>query len=203
MPPVCRHVEAQGLIVRKLDDSDVALLKRAEKLIELVPSLATVVESLVYEIHLLAAEPGYDVSHSEPHWCSKIFVSIPERSDEVGALRLAEAVVHEAMHLELTNFEAQRPIVADLQGIMSSPWKRDLRPFGGIAHGLFVFTCLRAFFDKLICRSTNLGSAHIRSRINEIRADTASIKLTELCPGLTPLGIKLVVAWRECATAEP
>jgi HEXXH motif-containing protein len=196
---VRRHIEAQSLILGCFSGNDTALLNRAEALIELVPSLATVVESIVDEVHLLVAETGYDVSHSEPRWRSKVFVSIPDRSDEVGALRFAEGVLHEAMHLELTVLESQQPIIADPQGTMTSPWKDDPRPFGGVAHGLFVFTCLRAFFDELMSGDPKAAFGHIRLRINEIRAETASIDLTKLQRGLTPLGAKLAAAWRDRA----
>ena len=204
-PPaaVRRSVEAQGLGFIGLEGVRPDLVNRAETLIAVVPSLAAIVGSMVDKLHPLKASPGYDISHSEPQWSSRIFVSIPDRSDDVGALRFAEGVVHEAMHLQLTLFEAQNPIVADLRGTMASPWRREERPYGGLAHGLFVFTCLRAFFFDLSSRKLGSISNHLQARIGEIQTEITSINLAQLSRGLTPLGAELVANWHAAAVSKP
>jgi HEXXH motif-containing protein len=155
----------------------------------------------VNELHLLRADPGYDVSHSQPRWRSRVFVSIPDRSDDIGALRFAEGLVHEAMHLNLTLFEAHHPIITDQKGMMTSPWHAEQRPYLGVAHGLFVFTCLRAYFDELHGQKLRTVYEHTQTRITQIRSEVASISLVELSRGLTPLGRSLAASWHAVASA--
>jgi HEXXH motif-containing protein len=197
-----RQVKKQGLVPLDINEEPVDFFHRAEELIAFAPSLALLISSLVDQLHLLRADAGYDVSHSEPRWRSRIFVSLPDRSDDVGALRFAEGIVHEAMHLNLTLFEDRHPIVADLKGLMVSPWRTEPRPYQGVAHGLFVFACLRAYFNAL--RHWRLGtvSGHIETRIAEISSEISSINLTELNCGLTPLGQTFAAAWYGAATAH-
>jgi HEXXH motif-containing protein len=198
---VQRHVSKQGLELLELSEIQADLLHRTEELIELIPSLSLLVASLVNEVHFLRADPGYDVSHSEPHWRSRIFVSLPDRLDDVGALRLAESVVHETMHLNLSLFEISQTIVADWQGVMSSPWRNEARPYQGVAHGLFVFACLRKFFEEIRHRKAGRGAYHIQRRIADIRAEITSIDLKELSQGLTTLGKILAGSWHAVGMA--
>ena len=104
-------IEEQGLTALDVNQASLALFHSAAAMIANVPSLKRIVAALVTDVHALAAAPGYDVSHSEPKWRSRVFVSVPERYDSIGAVRLAESVVHEAMHLHLTIFESEYPIV--------------------------------------------------------------------------------------------
>src|SRR4051812_46989550 len=93
-PEVGASLREAGL--QTLDDYDelaaTAFLERSLSFIAQLPDLHRQVLIVVGNIHLLAAEPGYDVSHSEPRWRSTIFVSLPDREDTVGALRLAESI---------------------------------------------------------------------------------------------------------------
>ena len=109
-------------------------LDRVDGILAHLPDLSAIVSDVVAALHPLAAEPGYDISHSQPRWRSRIFVSFPERDDEVGALRLAESVVHEAMHLHLTNEEARTPLVAKSLEHSYSPWRGTARAVGGVGH---------------------------------------------------------------------
>jgi hypothetical protein len=196
------HVESQGL--KLVDDvlPHVVLFDVVTAIIGLVPNLETVIADLVTDIYLLRAEPGYDVSHSEPQWRSRIFVSVPEQSDRVGAMRLAESVIHEAMHLNLTLLELSIPLVRDENRAMKSPWRIEPRSHRGVAHGLFVFTCLRTYFGQLISTETGAALAHIRARIDDIKQDISSIDVDELANGLTPLGSSLVRTWSRLATED-
>ena len=159
---VRHHVERQGL---RLQDhlQGAALLDEAEIVVELIPSLASVVRGWVGQLHLLDAVAGFDISHSEPQWRSRIFVSTPERTGQVGGLRIAESVIHETMHLQLTGYEAVEPIVADEAMTMPSPWRPVERPLRGVVHGLFVFTCLKAFFEEIDGLVDIEGRIHART----------------------------------------
>lgn len=161
--------------------------------------LSLVCSRVIGELHLLRAEPGYDVSHSEPRWRRKIFVSIPERYDEIGEVRLAESLIHEAMHLNLTDFEEVQPLVSDFVDKMKSPWKSDARPFQGVLHGLFVFACIGEYFTQVlqVLESNGLVNDHCKQRIEEIAAEIRSIDFGELNGGLTAKGASLARRWHD------
>ena len=198
-----RCVAAQGLVCLDKDRAPPGVVVRAEAWVGALPTLSAVVASVVDDLHLLEASPGYDVSHSEPQWPARIFVSIPDRSDDIGALRFVEGIVHEAMHLQLTLFENQQPIVADLKGTMPSPWRSEDRPFGGVVHGLYVFTCLRSLFLQLAPIASGASQKHLEGRVREIQAEIASIDVAELTPGLTSVGADLARGWHARSVAPP
>lgn len=178
------------------------MLLAAEEAIGRCEDLARIVHDVVGVVHLLRAPPEYDVSHSEPRWKDRIFVSLPDRVDGVGALRLAEGVIHESMHLELTLEEAHRPLVADVQGTMPSPWRNEPRPYQGVVHGLFVFACLTRFLRETLHSYGGGEALHVRARLDEIREQVAAIDCKALLAALTPVGSDLVANWRELVLCE-
>jgi HEXXH motif-containing protein len=186
------HVGQGGLTLGDAD-GQAALFAAAAGAIDEVLTLAEIVRARVRHVYVLKAPPGYDISHSEPYWTDRIFISIPERSDRVGALRLAENVIHEAMHLHLTSSEHNRPLVRDLIGRIHSPWRQTPRPYGGVLHGLFVFACLREYFARLPADGEPAGVRHIRRRLQEIDAEIAHIDIDRLAVGLTDAGQALAV----------
>jgi HEXXH motif-containing protein len=194
---VTDHLARQGLIVRDPSAFHHDVCLRAQRLIEGCDDLADVVRSVTHEIHLLDASPGYDVSHSEPRWLNRIFVSVPDRWDDVGALRFAEGVIHEAMHLALTLLEVERPLVQSSATMMPSPWRDELRPIGGVLHGLFVFSCLHSAFCRLSAACEGQAANHVRGRLHEIAGEVDSIDLETLSAGLTAFGAKLARRWSE------
>lgn len=195
---VTGKLRLNGLTVLGVEACPVDLFGRAYGLIRLVPQLCAIVAAVVENIHILSAAPGYDISHSEPCWRSSIFVSVPERDDDVGALRLAESIIHEAMHLHLTNLEALSRLVSDVAGVMASPWRTEARPYQGVLHGLFVFSCLAVYFERVLSGTELVPSArlHVRQRHCDILIEIASIDLDSLCSGLTPEGVELARRWR-------
>jgi HEXXH motif-containing protein len=162
----------------------------AERLIDQVPSASSPVRAVVAEIFLLSAREEYDVSHSEPRWPGWIFVSLPRAAGLVSGLRLAENVLHEAMHLQLTELEARVPLVADSVGKLHSPWKQEPRQLQGILHGLYVSACISAFFGNLLDAGSTpqVGVDHVRRRIDSINEEIAGVPLDALREGLTEAG---------------
>ena len=162
----------------------------AGRLIGLLPSLNLVVRSHVDAIFLLESEEQFDVTHSEPRWPEWVFISRPQLTGEVAALRTSENVVHEAMHLQLSLFEKRTPLVADLEATIRSPWKQEPRNLQGILHGLYVFVCISAFFRGL--RQTEAlsypGGKYVKGRLAAIEAEISSISMPDLERGLTPAG---------------
>lgn len=196
-------LEAGGLRLRAPDALPHALARAAEDLIGLVPCLSRIAEQSISAVHLLSAEPGFDISHSEPRWRSTIFVSAPERMDGVGALRFAESVIHEAMHLHLTNAEEGTPLVNDFDGRMPSPWRAEARTYQGVLHALFVFTCLAAFFRQIRERGgmeQDGCQSHANVRLSEIQSEMACLDISRLIAGLTARGAELAGFWHTMTT---
>lgn len=193
-PPsgIAAHLKASGLQIAAVRVTDAGLFAEAAEAIAWVPSLAAIVATRVAAVHLLQAEPGYDVSHSEPHWEDRIFVSVPDRRDEVGALRLAESVIHEALHLHLTELEAITPLVGDHIGRLRSPWRPEPRSFGGVLHGAFVFAGLKAYLDAVTAPSESAAGHHLDRRRAEIHEELAQVDLAGLKAGLTEPGAALL-----------
>lgn len=186
------HVESAGLRIADIDQSYGGLFMNAAGMIEQVPSLAAIVAARVAAVHLVQADPGYDVSHSQPRWRDRIFVSVPDRPDEVGALRLAESVIHEALHLHLTELETINPLVRDLTSTLASPWRPEPRSYGGVLHGAFVFVGLRAYFDIVTAPKNSQAGRHLDQRRVEIDEELAELDLASLRVGLTPFGAALL-----------
>ena len=172
-------------------------LEVVDRLLDLIPDLAQIVSAVVGAIHPLQAPPSYDVSHSQPKWRDRVFVSFPERRDEIGDLRLTESVIHEAMHLHLTNEESRTPFVAAEIDTFYSPWMHEDRPARGVLHGLFVFSCISAFLVR-VRKSSALGleaDRHIDDRIVDITTDISGANLPALDRALTPHARAQVRLW--------
>ena len=166
------------------------------------PGLREAVEALVQRVHpLVPRGPGYDSSHSDPELPFSIFVSIPDR-EPAAALRLAESILHEAMHLQLSLFEAREPLVRQPQpneraATGYSPWQNTERPIGGLVHGLFVF---RVIFDWLGELSANRPhdreiAGYAARRRSEIGQEVANVGDLAASPALTTPGKRLVSEW--------
>lgn len=191
-------IEDDGLQTASIDDLK-RLLIPAQDWLGAVPELERLVLHVVQNIHPLASEPGYDVSHSQPQWRKRIFVSCPERADDIGALRLAESVVHEAMHLHLTNEEEHAPLVAAPSGMAHSPWREADRPVQGVMHGLFVFACIHRFLSALTIAPllTDDADRYVAGRLGTIDDEIGQIDLKELSHCLTHRGQAGVIFWIE------
>jgi HEXXH motif-containing protein len=196
---IANEIACHGL--RTWDTSCVPtdMLRQAATWIDRERTLSAICSRVVKDIHLLRADVGFDVSHSEPRWRRSIFVSVPERDDTVGAVRLAESIIHEAMHLHLTDFEEIEPLVFEFQGKMRSPWKTERRPYQGVMHGLFVFACLGQYFRNTSRifekEKDDAARNHCIGRVADIASDINSIDINELSAGLTSAGAALVRSW--------
>lgn len=168
-----------------------ARLREAITSLKMIPTLLTTVAALIRSVHVL--DPGddnYDVSFSDPQIPFSIFVSIPQKYSLVNSLRIAEAIVHEAMHLQLTLIEKIVPLVENSSSKYFSPWKREHRTPQGILHSLYVFRVIDKFLELLLLLS---GSDREEARyLHERRADIAEeirqIQMFIDCPDLTPSG---------------
>lgn len=172
-------------------DHVVSRLNDAFAIVAAVPSLAGVVSSLLRTITpLRPPTPEYDVSHSDPEVPFSIFVSISPEPQRHGDLRLAEAIVHECMHLNLSLIEAFVPLVAGQDTLVYSPWKQAPRPPQGVLHGLYVFRCIDDFLAALLARRAWPVDAedYLLSRRQEIREEMEQVVALQESSALTALG---------------
>ena len=193
---VSNAIRDEGLQAAPVDDLR-RLLPAGQAWLAAVPELEGLVLQVVRYIHPLAAEPGYDISHSQPRWRDRILVSCPERADSIGALRLAEGVLHEAMHLHLTNEETRIPLVARPLGTAHSPWRKVDRPVQGVLHGLFVFACIHHFLELLVNRVTLADEVrgYVSERLDTVAGELAQIDEAELASQLTTRGQASLACW--------
>ena len=150
-----RHYEKIGLVFSNQCQANA--VQNALGLIRCVPSLYATISLYLRSIHLLAApSDDFDVSHSDPAVPFSIFVSVPP-SDARGRIRLAESIVHECMHLQLSVLEDIVPLVDESRAMYFSPWQQTLRPVSGVLHGLYVFAVIHTFFG-IVASSESLTS---------------------------------------------
>lgn len=155
-------------------------LSRALDLIALVPSLSASLSQLIRCVHLLQSNTeDCDVSFSDPGLPFSIFVSVPEKDSSNASLRLAEAVIHESMHLQLSLLEKIAPIALPSTSTYFSPWKRSNRNASGVLHALYVFTVVDAWLKHLPDSVVDYSSSR-RDEIATQVAEIASFERAEL-----------------------
>ena len=188
--------EAAGLVFAKWSSpgADLAILQSALSLMASVPSLHATVAQYLRCLHILES-PGvdYDVSHSDPGVPLSIFASVPPGEGK-GRLRLAESIIHECMHLQLTIAEKVLPLVEAPEVRFFSPWRQTLRPVTGVLHGLYVFAVVHEFF-RVLSRTgflTSDESIFINKRRRKIIAEAAQVAFLPSAEGLTEDGRLLV-----------
>ena len=181
-------------------ENHLAVVRSALSLIALVPSLYETVAAYLRTLHVLQA-PGtdFDVSHSDPEVPFSIFVSIPSDERE-SKLRLAESIIHECMHLQLTMIEAELPLVCDRNVLAFSPWQQTARPLSGVLHGLYVFSVIDAYFQALgqSCSLTRDERAFVTKRRDEITQEIAQVAHLATAKELTDEGRVLVGYFLRC-----
>lgn len=148
---------------------------------------------IVKSVQLIKAEcPDIDVSYSHPEIPFSIFFSVCDEVSTISDLRVAESILHEAMHLKLTLIENVVPlIVHNAKGLYFSPWRDEPRPARGALHGLFVFKALLDFFEAIVVTNVT-EKKYIELRINQIKQDLYQLKYFALCPDLTIYGASLL-----------
>ena len=145
-------------------------LTDAIELIKSVPNLSESVFTLGNSLHLIKLEnDDYDVSFSEPHIPFSIFISIPKNRIKADFLRVAEAIIHEAMHLQLSLVEKVVPLIKSNEQKFYSPWKDEYRNSTGILHALYVFKVIKVFYKQLELRQIlSIELEFIKKRRGEI-----------------------------------
>ena len=160
-----------------------------------VPTLQATVATLIRTCHVLMPEnDAYDVSYSDPLVPFSAFVSVPQRRGPTEALRVAESLVHEAMHLQLTLIERLLPLVEESDQTYFSPWKGTQRSPRGVLHALYIFRAIDSFFGRLLALpGWSVGCVdHMRRRRCEIAEQISEVIAFKDHPALTEGGIRFV-----------
>ena len=180
--------EVEGLRFRDL-------MVRSIELIREVDSFAGTVVTLCRSVHpLIAPDADTDVSYSDPSLPFSVFVSAPQPAQTDSVERLAENLVHEALHLQLSLVERILPMVVSNHGGESeqvfSPWAGDGRSVGGLLHGVYVFGNLRCFWER-VAEQVPAVSGFAGDRIAVIERQMINASHLRLCAELTPAGRRL------------
>jgi hypothetical protein len=162
-----------------------AQVQTAAEIFDGVDTLADTVGCLVRSIHLLWAPRDHDVSHSSPQLPFSIFVSIPEPTERHANLRVAESVIHESMHLQLSLLGTVEPLLGTSDSCGYSPWKRELRPVEGLLHGIYVFAVIHQVLG-ILAETQPSSQAYCIKRRNEIQTEVSI--LPEQANGLSATG---------------
>jgi HEXXH motif-containing protein len=170
-------------------------LKGALQRLREVPEAAATVRALVVILHVLKpAGADHDVSYSDPLVPFSIFVGINAEESKNSDLRLAESILHECMHLQLTLIEGVVPLVTGAEELHQSPWQQTLRPSQGILHGLYVFRAIQDFYRTLLDgrRCAAAERKYIMSRVKTIDQEVEAVGELSASSDLTSAGKRLV-----------
>ncbi len=199
LTPACAtQYQKQGVTFYSPDEilrtTILSCIEEALAIINQVPSLMRTVATLVRSLHVIKpADEDHDVSFSQPHVPFSIFVSVPEKRIENDALRVAEAIVHEAMHLQLTLVEQVVPLTTSISKKYYSPWRRENRNAKGMIHALYVFTVIDRFLAQTSWSIPQVELAeHLRKRRGEIDIQITSTESFQGSSELTMQGAHFV-----------
>ena len=173
--------------------SNIETIRSAFTAIASVPNLHPIIADYLRILHVLKSPAAnFDVSYSDPKVPFSIFVSVPSYNSN-GRMRLAESIIHECMHLQLTLIDTEIPLVGDHTALAYSPWQRTTRPLYGVLHGLYVHAVINSCFDVL-SRDSSLSSnerAHIVKRQIQIAKEVQQVANIDTEKGLTNAGRRL------------
>ena len=80
---------------------------------------------------------------------------------------LADDLVHETAHHRLHSFEDLAPLHrGDEEAIYYSPWRRSMRPLGGILHAAYTFSFRAELFQRLLRAPGRLPRAWMRREVD-------------------------------------
>lgn len=172
-----------------------AKIEGALKMLDTVPGMMDCLSQLVKTIQVIRQDdPEIDTSHTDPEIPFSIFVSVCEDSSPISNLRVAESILHEAMHLKLTLIEKHIDlIVPGTEETSYSPWRDEQRPVRGVLHGLFVFAAVKSFYESLINILDNTSTRkYLKKRISHITEEIAQLNHFRKSSALILRGATLV-----------
>ena len=188
--------EENGLDVMNKDDiansNAERKLRNALNLLNTILECGASIAILVKAIQVLRQpEPEFDISYSHPNLPFTIFVSVDYEDTAVHSIRLAESILHEAMHLKLTLIDEQIPIIVPGGSTETfySPWRLEQRPLYGVLHGLWVFRHILEFYREIIQRPIGpIAKDFVDFRIETIMTDLYALRELTHAKGFTSEG---------------
>ncbi len=156
-----------------------------------VRSLHDTIIQLVKVVHIVQSDgPDHDVIYSDPQVPFSIFLSIPKKRSATDSLRVAESIIHEAMHLQLTLVEQLVALTHQRNHKVFSPWKAEYRSIAGIIHGLYVFQVIDCFYKKLLALPFYRGTSsnYMNKRIQCITGEIHTINNSQMRSSLSKHG---------------
>jgi hypothetical protein len=108
----------------------------------------------------------------------------------VDRYRLADAIVHEAVHAYLYAVEAHAPLVYPARRVepsITSPWTGALLPLHAFTHACFVWLALLRFWSEATCKGDLLQSRAEHFRIRALRGfvqQRLDAPLSAVCPAV-------------------
>lgn len=192
--PSCFYRKTQTLLSDFASEDDINRsldsLHQALLIIERTPSLADSISYLLKSIHILKSqEYGYDKSFSLPSIPYSIFLNISQGN--YSKIRIAEAIVHESMHLQLTLLENKYPLFTEYQEMHYSPWKRSDRPVSGVIHALYVFKVIKEWLNDVSSKDEE-WIPYTEQRIQEIKEEISTLNPNKYTNSLTKNGLFLL-----------
>ncbi len=171
-------------------------LQEALDILAEIPNVYETVSCLTENLHIIQPEDDdFDISFSLPDIPFSIFVSVPSRRMENDTLRVAEAILHEAMHLQLTLIEQCVPLIIETDVKYFSPWKNEYRHPKGMLHAIYVFCVIKEFFCSLVAKNQSRASIYyLENRCNIIAKQINEINSFIECPYFTNSGKSFVKA---------
>jgi len=165
-------------------------LQESLDILAAIPTVYETVSHLVACLHIIQPEDDdFDISYSLPNIPFSIFVSVPSKRMENDVLRVAEAILHEAMHLQLTLIEQCVPMIIETDKSYFSPWKNEQRHPRGVLHAIYVFCVIKQFFEFLIKQNISTSSIQfLNERCNVISNQLAEINDFKDFPYFTKAG---------------
>lgn len=155
------------------------------------------VAGLCRSLHVLVASGrDFDVSYSDPTLPLSVFVSCPLPAERNRVERLAENIVHESLHLQLSLVERVQPLVIDDpdEKPVFSPWKDEWRSVRGLVHAVYVFGNLRSFWKGITSKRPE-SSSFAQARIQTINAEMADAAHLASNKSLTAAGRRLATSF--------
>lgn len=187
------HTRYGALGLRLVDKpacvAETALITEAFAALDVEPNLLNSISNLVASIHRIEAQgPGFDSSHSDPELPFSIFVSVPI-GEAMAPLRLAESILHEAMHLQLSLIESRCSLVRRTTGKGYSPWQKAQRPISGLLHGLYVFVVIDSWFGMCLAGTMDDSEREFAERRRrDIQSEVAEVEWMRDSDDLSELG---------------
>lgn len=170
-------------------------LQQALSLLQRVKPVAASIGNLVKTLQVLRQDDAeIDTSYSHPKIPFSIFISVCEDASLLSSLRVAESILHEAMHLQLTLLEDVVELVhPESNNLYFSPWRDENRPVRGLLHGIYVFKAVHDFYvafataynpskevkiflvDRIECIERELDSLNYFGQISDLTKEGKSL----------------------------